>query len=168
MKKFLLLLVVAPAMFVSCSMFSAKAPTKLTNTASYTPVNVMQPVVALFADLEVSPTKISFFYIPSGTIVSAGPQNVIDSAIKEALMANGNADVLVGLEQQVKYDANGAVESITVSGYPAKYVNFRSPGDEFLRELAKESSKDNQGAKSRNTQSAQSSGGLLGALKLGK
>lgn len=166
MKKFLLLLVIAPAMFVSCSMFSAKAPTKLTNTASYTPVNVMQPVVALFADLEVSPTKISFFYIPSGTIVSAGPQNVIDSAIKEALMANGNADVLVGVEKQIKYSGDGSIESITVTGYPAKYVNFRSPGDDYLRSISLNSRSSKKGGVSP-AQDQGTSGGLFGKL-LGK
>jgi hypothetical protein len=165
MKKFLLLLVVAPAMFVSCSMFSAKAPTKLTNTASYTPVNVMQPVVALFADLEVSPTKISFFYIPSGTVVSAGPQNVIDSAIKEALIANGNADVLVGVEKQIKYSGDGSIESITVTGYPAKYVNFRSPGDDYLREMSASGAPAKKGATP--AQGGTESGGMLGKL-LGK
>ncbi len=163
MKKFLLLLVVAPAMFVSCSMFSAKAPTKLTNTASYTPVNVMQPVVALFADLEVSPTKISFFYIPSGTVVSAGPQNVIDSAIKEALMANGNADVLVGVEKQIKYSGDGSIESITVTGYPAKYVNFRSPGDDYLRAISLNNRSSKKGGMG-NAQDQGGNGGVLGKL----
>ena len=162
MKKFFFLLVVAPAMFVSCSMFSAKAPTKLTNTASYTPVNVMQPVVALFADLEVSPTKISFFYIPSGTIVSAGAQNVIDSAIKEALMANGNADVLVGVEKQIKYSGDGNIESVTVTGYPAKYVNFRSPGDDYLRQISLGQKPAKKGGAAAPAQSQESSGGLLG------
>lgn len=164
MKKFFILSVLAPAMFVSCSMFTAKAPTKLTNTASYTPVNVMQPVVALFADLEVSPTKISFFYIPSGTIVSAGPQNVIDSAIKEALMANGNADVLVGVEKQIKYSGDGNIESITVTGYPAKYVNFRSPGDDYLRQISTGHKHSKKGGVASDSDS---NGGLFGKF-LGK
>jgi hypothetical protein len=44
---------------------------------------------------------------------------------------------LVALEHQIKYSANGSIESITVTGYPAKYVNFRSPGDDYLREVSK-------------------------------
>lgn len=166
MKKIFTFLVVA-TMFSSCATTSTSMA-KLMNTATHTKVNAVEPTVAVFADLQVSPNKISYFFLPSQTVQNGGFDNIVNTAVREALIANGNADVLVGLEQQVKYDANGAVESITVSGYPAKYVNFRSPGDEFLREMAKESSKDNQGAKSQNTQSAQSGGGLLGALKLGK
>ena len=149
MKKFLFLMVVAPAMLVSCSMFTSapKAPTKLTNTATYTPIKVTEPVVAVFADLDVSPTKISFFYIPSGTIVNAGPQNVIDSAIREALIANGNSDVLVGLEKQIKYAGDGSIESVTVTGYPATYKNFRKVDQATLESAlengAFESSKSN-------------------------
>ena len=48
------------------------------------------------------------------------------------MLENGDADVLVGLETQVKYTNKGKVESITITGYPAKYVNFRSPGDDYL------------------------------------
>jgi hypothetical protein len=132
MKKFFILSVLASAMFVSCSV-----PTKLTNTATSNKVSVLDTVVAVFADLDVSPTKISFFYIPSKTIVSAGAENVVNSAIREALIANGNADVLVGLESQIKYSGDGSIESITVTGYPAKYINFRSPGDDYLREVSK-------------------------------
>jgi hypothetical protein len=80
----------------------------------------------VLADLDVSTTKISYFFLPSQTVVNGGFENVVNTAVREALIANGNADVLVALEQQVKYDANGKVESITVSGYPAKYVNFRN------------------------------------------
>ena len=167
MKKFLFLMVVAPAMLVSCSMLTSapKAPTKLTNTATYTPIKVTEPVVAVFADLDVSPNKISFFYIPSGTIVNAGPQNVIDSAIREALIANGNSDVLVGLEKQIKYAADGSIESVTVTGYPAKYVNFRSPGDEYLRQMSASGSAKKNGANPASGSAA--SGGVLGKL-LGK
>jgi hypothetical protein len=133
MKKFsFILTVLVASTFVSCSL-----PTKLTNTATYSNVNVAEPVAAVFADLEVSPKKILFFYIPSQTVINAGEKNVVDSAVREALLANGNADVLVALEKQVKYDGNGAIESITVTGYPAKYVNFRSPGDDYLREISK-------------------------------
>lgn len=133
MKKISIILSVAiTATFVSCSL-----PTKLMNTSTHKEVKVAQPVTALFADLDVSPTKISFFFIPSKTVINGGEENVIDTAVREALLANGNADVLVGLEKQMKYNDKGQIESVTVSGYPAKYVNFRSPGDEYLREVSK-------------------------------
>ena len=80
--------------------------------------------------------------------------NVINTAVREALLANGNADVLVALETQVKYDAAGEIESVTVTGYPATYTNFRSPSDEVLSTMAASSSA--------------SSASPIGALKLGK
>ena len=130
MKKILLLIAAAAAM-AACS-----APTKLVNTASYTkPIEVVQPATALMADLEVSPEKITYFMIPSKTVIMGGEENVIRTAVREALLANGNADVLVGMNTQIKYDADGQPESITVTGYPAKYVNFRSPGDEYIIKL---------------------------------
>lgn len=136
MKKSLLFILVA-GMFAGCSVTSPATMAKLTNTSTHSKVHIVQPTVAVLADLDVSTTKISYFFLPSQTVVNGGFENVVNTAVREALIANGNADVLVALEQQVKYDANGKVESITVSGYPAKYVNFRSPGDDYLRELAK-------------------------------
>lgn len=129
MKK-LFFFALAVSFLASCSI-----PSKLVNTASYTKLNVVQPAAAVMADLEVSPTKITYFMIPSKTVVAAGEENVIKTAVREALLANGNADVLVSLNTQIKYDATGQPESITVTGYPAKYVNFRSPGDEYILNL---------------------------------
>ena len=167
MKKIFTLLAIA-AVATGCS-FTTTSPSqaKLTNTASHTKVHTVQPTVAVFADLQVSPNKISYFFLPSQTVKNGGFDNIVNTAVREALIANGNADVLVGLEQQVKYDGNGVVESITISGYPAKYVNFRSPGDDYLRELAKEQS--NKGGNGNNgAQAAPGFGGILGGLKLGK
>ena len=129
MKKFFLLALVALSM-VACSI-----PAKLINTASYTEIGTAQPVVAVLADLDVSPEKISYFMIPSKTVLQGGEKNVINTAVREALLANGDADVLVGLNTQIKYDTTGQPESITVTGYPAKYVNFRSPSDEEILKL---------------------------------
>ena len=91
--------------------------------------------IAVLADLDVASEKISYFMIPSKTVIQGGEKNVIKTAVREALIANGNADVLVGLNTQIKYDAKGQPESITVTGYPAKYVNFRSPSDEEILKL---------------------------------
>ena len=163
MKKIFAFLAVA-ALFTGCSMTTtAPSNAKLTNTASHTKVCTVQPTVAVFADLQVSPTKISYFFLPSQTVQNGGFDNIVNTAVREALIANGNADVLVGLEQQVKYDTYGVVESITISGYPAKYVNFRSPGDDYLREISKSAQSSNNN---------QAGGGgmasLFGGLKLGK
>lgn len=135
MKKALLFVLVAFC-FASCTPTAPTPQAKLVSSATHNKVSVVSPVAAVFADLEVSPEKISFFYIPSKTVVEGGYDNVVDSAVREALASNGNADVLVALETQVKYNAQGKPESITVTGYPAKYVNFRNAGDEYLRNLA--------------------------------
>ena len=128
-------------MFVGCSTtVPVVAPSaKLINTATYTRGSAVQPVSAVFADLQVSPEKILFLYIPSNTVLQGGESNVVSSAVREALLSNGNADVLVALESQIKYGEDGKIESITVTGYPAKYVNFRNPGDEYLRDVSKSS-----------------------------
>ena len=34
--------------------------------------------------------------------------------------------MIVGLQTQTKYNDKGEIESINISGFPAKYVNFRS------------------------------------------
>lgn len=113
---------------------SCTTTTRLMSTATYTKPNKIQPIAnVLYADLDVSPTKISHFLVPSKAVVNGGYDNVVDTAVREALLANGDADVLVAMESQVKYNAEGTIESIVVTGYPAKYVNFRHPSDEVLQ-----------------------------------
>ena len=129
MKKFFFLAVVMMA-FSACSM-----PTKLINSATHKKVAVSTPTVAIFADLKVSEKKITYYMTPSKSVANGGYDNIVNTAVRETLLANGDADVLVGLETQVKYDSNGMVESITVTGYPATYTNFRNPGDEYLKTL---------------------------------
>ena len=117
MKKIIFSLLVIAMSATSCSV-----PAKLINSATHKKLSVAQPVVAVFADLQVSPEKITYFMMPSKTVVMGGYDNVINTAVREALLANGNADVLVALETQVKYDKEGQIESVTVTGYPAKYT----------------------------------------------
>lgn len=136
MKNSVIIMAVAVVMtMASCSLVGPKSIVK--TTATHERIGVAAPVAAVFADLDVSPTKISYFLIPSKTVSKGGYDNVVNTAVREALASNGDADVLVGLESQVKYNDKGEIESITVSGYPAKYVNFRNPGDDYLRELGK-------------------------------
>ena len=106
MKK-LIVLIATAALVASCGVSMPKPEPKLIGSSTHTKISVVQPVVAVFADLEVSPKKISFFYLPSKTVIKGGVDNVIDSAVREALASNGDADVLVGLETQVKYNAEG-------------------------------------------------------------
>ena len=133
MKKLLFLSIVA-LFATGCNL------TKLTNSATQ-----KQPIAAVFADLNVSPTKITHFYIPPKTVTVGGYDNVLNSAIRDALLNNGDADVLVGLETQAKYNSKGEIESITISGYPAKYENFRNPGDDYLSKMPTEEPKEKGG-----------------------
>ena len=130
MKKFFVLAIVA-AVLTSCGSFTqtTSSNTKFTSTSTHTRVGVAKPITAVIADLEVSPKKITFLYIPTKAVRNGGFDNIVNCAVQEALRENGNADVLVALEQQVKYNSYGECESITVTGYPAKYKNFRSLDD---------------------------------------
>lgn len=137
MKKLLIIAIIS-TFAISCyptqsQSFSASpvSKSKLWNTATYCDIAVNDPVVTppLIADLEVSPNKISFPLFPSSALLKTDLQNIINAAVKEALKVNGNSDVLIGLEYQIKYDDDGVIESVTVTGYPAKYVNFRHPDE---------------------------------------
>lgn len=82
------------------------------------------------ADLEVSPQKISYTYIPNKRDRKAGLSHVLSNATAAALKENGNADVLVERQYDalIKYKFFGLVrkmKSVTVTGYPATYKNFR-------------------------------------------
>lgn len=134
MKRNFILLVLSVLLLSSCGSFS-----KLVTTATDLGYKDMKPVTVtdVIADLDVSTNKISFIYIPSKAVNNAGSDNVVKTAIREALVSNGNADVLVGLESQIKYSSEGEVESITVSGYPAKYVNFRSVNEQYILDMTK-------------------------------
>lgn len=92
---------------------------------------INQPSIStsVIADLDVSPKKITYVYFPTKAVQKTVYKNVISTAVREALKANGNADVLVSPEYQVKYEglSKRKVSMVEVSGYPANYVNFRTP-----------------------------------------
>ncbi|MBR3678025.1 MAG: hypothetical protein IKL60_03860 [Alistipes sp.] len=118
MKKLFLLVVVAISV-ASCG--------TLKNSATYRSFSVSTPyAVPVIADLDIASTRITYAYIPTKVVKNGGDGNVINTAIREALMTNGNADVLVGLETQIKYNSRKKIKSITLTGYPAKYKNFRN------------------------------------------
>ena len=155
MKNFVRVSAIAALFCAGCFLTACSAPSKLMNSSTSAKPVVAPVVAAVFADLEVSPDKITYFMMPSKTVVYGGYDNVINTAVREALLANGNADVLVALETQVKYNAEGQIESVTITGYPAKYVNFRNPGDEYLSTMGGKEEKP-------------AAGGLIGKVKLGK
>lgn len=124
MKKILcLLLFFVGVCATSCKIIDASAtyqdPSSYINTATV-------------ADLEVSNERISYTFQPSKEVIRGGNQNIIKAAIREALLANGGGDVLVDLEYIIVYGSffwSRVIDEVTVSGYPAKYTNFRSLGD---------------------------------------
>ena len=133
MKK-LFVFVIAMLLFTSCTSYST-----IRKTATSQPVET-GVITAVLADLEVSPDKITYYYVPTTAIHLEGVNNILNSAIREALAANGDADVLVGMEYEVKYKRQAmsvVVEHIVISGYPAKYKNFRTPSDDMIIELHK-------------------------------
>ena len=104
---------------------SCGSASKVINSATYTEGVAKLYVTPLQADLKVSPKKINYFMPVNEAISFGGLDNVISTAVKEALDANGG-DVIVGLETSVSYSSEGAIESISITGYPASYVNFRN------------------------------------------
>lgn len=94
-------------------------------------------ITATFADLVVSPHKITYTYKPTDDVRRGGEVNVINTAIRMALDANGGGDVLVELQTTVKKKGRKNVSEVTVSGYPATYKNFRCADEETLKEALK-------------------------------
>lgn len=123
MKKYLYLAVasIATLGLASCS--------SIRHTATTQPVDT-EIVSRNTADLDVSPQKISFTFRPSKAVRRTGEKAVIKTAVAEALKANGNADILVGFQYEIKKTRNffgkTNIKYVTVEGYPATYKNFRT------------------------------------------
>jgi hypothetical protein len=100
---------------------------------------------ATVADLEVSSQRITYTYEPSKEVRRGGVGNCKEAALMEALLKNGNADLLVEPQYVVTKKRclfGSKVLSITVSGRPAKYKNFRSlPDGVWTNEVFRDKSK---------------------------
>ena len=84
------------------------------------------------ADLEVADERITYTLVPNDDIRRGGLDNVKQAAEQEALTKHGNADVLLDPQYVItkKRSLFGSkVTSVTVSGRPAFYRNFRSLND---------------------------------------
>ena len=121
-KSYLFLLIVFILGLSSCK--SARS------TATYQdPINTLRTVTV--ADLDVSDTRISYTYRPTYAVRLGGSQNVIKTAVQEALKVYGSGDILIGLEyttisRWTVFPFLSPIREITVTGRPAKYVNFHS------------------------------------------
>ncbi len=131
MKKLLVVMAVA-----ACALFSSCSTTFKTATTR----QVSAPIVAAaIADLDVTGSKITYTYTPPKGIWIAGVGNCINAAVSEALQNAGQgADVLVEMQYTLVMKRSfgktaGKVKSITVTGYPARYKNFRSADPQSLQ-----------------------------------
>lgn len=127
MKKLALFLLVVSLGMTSCSSVYKTASTR----------NVNAPLVAaVISDLEVSNQKITYTY-PTNEVRKGGLKNCINTAIREALLQNGKGDILIETQEAVvqRYGFFGKkIKSVTVTGYPAKYKNFRSADEQTIKE----------------------------------
>ena len=100
------------------------------STATYQdPINTLRTVTV--ADLDVSDVRISYTYKPTYAVRLGGSQNVIKTAVQEALKAHGSGDILIGLEyttisRWTFFPFLSPIREITVTGRPANYTNFHS------------------------------------------
>lgn len=117
MKKSFFIAAVAALALSSCSTITHTASTETVDTEVYNRSN---------ADLKVSPVKISYTFTPNASYRRAGEKAVLRAAVAKALEANGNADVLVAPQYEVKKTRglfSTKVKYVTVKGYPATYTN---------------------------------------------
>lgn len=80
------------------------------------------------ADLAVSDKVITYTFTPSKAVRRAGLNNVKRTAVAEALKQNGGGEVLVAPQYQIVRRRGlfaTKIKSVTVSGHPASYKNFR-------------------------------------------
>ena len=124
MKKFLFILLAAAALS-SCSLTKSSVKTTSVNAPVFS---------ATVASLEVAPQPITYVYIPSYSESKKLSFNeILNNAMYEALQKNGNGDVLVQVSYKVEGKGLGKfiskVKKLTITGYPAKYVDFRSPNE---------------------------------------
>ncbi len=123
MKKYLFSAAIAAMCFASCTTTTKTARTEVMPYAMYN---------ASAADLDVSPERVVYTMTPSKEINRAGESNCKRAAVQECLSKNGNADLLVEPMFVVSVKRgwfSKKVTSVTVSGRPAKYKNFRSLPD---------------------------------------
>jgi hypothetical protein len=83
------------------------------------------------ASLDVAAKKINYVYYPEiKDSKSLSQDQLIKNAVYAALQSNGGGDELVGLSYYITVRRGffvKKVRSISVSGYPATYTNFREP-----------------------------------------
>ena len=122
MKKYFFILIAA-MLTVSCTTTTKTARTEEVPYAMYN---------ATVADLDIAAQRISHTIVPTADINKGGLSNCKRACLQEALQKHGNADLLVEAHYvyTIKKKLFGKkVTSVTVTGRPAKYKNFRALPD---------------------------------------
>lgn len=132
MKKFLIVMAAAACVLAtSCS--------TVYKTASVQ--QVKSPITsATIADIEVVGPKITYTYSVPKRVAKVGIQNSLNAAVSEALANAGKGgDVLIDMQYSITrkwvFFGGNRVRSITVTGIPARYTNFRSANDETMQKI---------------------------------
>lgn len=116
-----------PILACACLFIGATSCSTITHSAQSVPVQTEVKSLAT-ADLYVHPMKITYTYKPTKAVRKGGDKNVLNMAVAEALRANYNTDVLVGMQYEIKKTRNlfgvSKIKYVTVTGYPASYKNI--------------------------------------------
>lgn len=105
----------------AAAMFCCSCSSVITNTASTKNVE-SQLINRTTAELKISDKRVSYTLNPTKAQQKAGLSSVKAAAVAALLQANGNADVLIAPEFEIKKGLT-SIKYVTVSGKPATYVN---------------------------------------------
>lgn len=125
MKKFFL------AVAVLATLVGASSCSSIRHSSTTIPVET-KVVSTATAQLAVSQKKISYKFYPSASVRRTGEKAAIKTAVAQALKENGDADVLVAFQYEIKKSTNifgkTKIKYIIVEGYPATYQNISPLG----------------------------------------
>lgn len=115
---------------LACMLLTSCSTTNLLEKTATTAKTETSIKAITIADLDVAPERATYTMTPSDEILRGGEDNVRRAAEKEMLAAHGNADVLVDAEFVITKESGsffkpGKITSVTVTGHPAHYKNFR-------------------------------------------
>lgn len=97
--------------------------TSITHTASTESIPTEIYGTRNTAELKVSEHKVTYKFVPDGNYKNVRTDAAKKAAVAKALEANGNADVLVAPEYEIKHK-NSKIEYVIVKGYPATFRNI--------------------------------------------